>query len=783
LSSSENHIGLNSQQSNETIDLEKVGSVLKKSIVWVILIFAVTLTIAYLTIRWTKPMYESESELKLDVKSDASELGITGFAENKNLNIISGEIELLKSKLFTNKVIEIVDLKVSYFTAGQVLNDEKYNSSPIEIDYQLKGSSIYDRRIYVEIQSPTTFKISFSGEENFLDKTFKFGEVINTKEIKLVVNTTRFYDPNGDTKYFFTINSKQALVNYFEQNLTVEPLNLNANTIKIALKDHNQYKARDLVNAIDTIYLNYSQEEKNRENRQKIAWLNEELNQIEKELEGYEDYFENFTIKNRTSNLDEDLKRTIESINSLDSQRFEINKKLAAVNEALEDVKSDTSFEIFETNTQQFPKNITQSLVELSTLIEERDQLRLSYTESTFALTKKENEINNIKKKLTAQLAALQDKYQSQMRDLLVRKKKLEDNFVELPEKSTEYKKNQRFFDLYEEFYLSLMQNKAQYQIAQAGTTTEFKILSSATIPTSPIYPNNLIVYGIGLVAGFVFSFLFIGVRYLMHNKITSTAELERITTAPILGTVPNTSEKMEVTRLIIDKNPKSAVSEALRSIRTNIEFMVTQQKNRVISVTSTIGGEGKTFISVNLGGIIALSRKKVLLLDLDMRKPRVHMSFSHDNADKGISTILINKHEPEECIKGTGIDNFDYIPAGPTPPNPSELLLNGEFENLIKKLRSNYDLVILDTPPVGLVTDGVLAMKKADLGIYIVRANYTKKLFLKTLNRLINVNQFKNMAVVLNASSISGSNSYGYGYYEEKNNDNVIKRLVNKSV
>jgi len=785
LNTLDNHNGTlgNRSNSNDNIDFEKVGSVLRKSIVWIILIFAITLTTAYLTIRWTKPVYQSQSELKLDVKSDASELGLTGFAENKNLNVISGEIELLKSKLFTNKVIETVDLQVSYYTAGQVLNDEKYNVSPIKIDYKLKNSRIYDNRIYIEIQSDNGFKISFNGEENMSGQVYRFGEVIKTPDIDLVVFTTKYYDPSGDKKFFFTINSQSALVKYFDENLTVEPLNLNANTIKIALKDHNKYKAHDLVNAIDTIYLNYTQEEKNRENRQKIAWLNEELKQIETELEGYENYFENFTIKNRTSNLDEDLKATIQSINALDSQRYILNKKISATNELLTNLDKAQSDYFFEANPSMYPNYIVTAFGELTEAIEERDQLKLSYNEATFALTKKENEVKKIKERIKAQLETLQEKYQSEIRDLIIRKKRLEDNFVELPEKSTEYKKNQRFFDLYEEFYLSLMQNKAQYQIAQAGTTTEFKILSSATLPVNPISPNILIIYGIGLVAGLVISFVFTSVKYLMHNKITSINELERITDVPILGAVPSASEKLENTKLIIDQSPKSAVSEALRSLRTNIQFMITGDKHRVISVTSTVGGEGKTFVAVNLGGIIALSRKKVLLLDLDMRKPRVHMSFGDRKSDKGVSTILINKHTIEDCVVHTNIENFDYIPAGPTPPNPSELLLNGEFESLLNKLKFDYDYIILDTPPVGLVTDGVLAMKKADLGIYIVRANYTKKLFLKTLNRLAHVNQFNNLAVVLNAASTSGSNSYGYGYYEEKNSENVVKRLVKKSV
>ena len=770
------------QQSTEGLDFEKAISVLKKSLPWILVIFILTNLTAYLYIRWTKPLYESQSELKLDVKSDASELGLTGLTDNKNLNIISGEIELLRSKLFFNKVIDAVDLNTSYYTAGKVLNDEKFKASPFIVDYTLKNSDYLDRRIFLSIIDEKSYSINFSGDEDGEFAKYRFGEPVSLQGIEFIVYLTKYYVSKGDKNFFFIINSKDAQLRYLENNLTVEPLNLNANTIRIAFKDHSPLKARDLVNAIDTLYLNYSQEEKNLENKQKIEWLNGELKQIENQLEGYESYFEDFTIKNRTQDLDEDLKNTIIAINQLDSQRFVLNNKIEAARKLEKDIANNKTDGI-NYNPGTFPRHIVDSINELTELLKERERLKLSYTESTYAFKNKQQEIESFKNNLNAQLSSLISKYNADINDLISRKRELESNFVELPAKSTEYNKKQRFFNLYEEFYLSLMQSKAQFQIAEAGTTTDFKILSPANLPQQPIAPKKLIIYGIGLVSGFFLSLLFVGIKYLLHNKISTISEVEKLTKAPILGSIPATSDKLTNTQLIIDKKPKSAVSEALRSARTNIEFMIPEDKNRIISVTSTISGEGKTFVAVNLGAIMALSKKRVLILDLDMRKPRVHLAFEHSQLNKGISTILINKHRVEECIQPTRVENLSYIPAGPTPPNPSELLLNGEYEKLINQLKNQYDIIILDTPPVGLVTDGILAMKKADLAIYIIRAQYSKKIFLNTLNRLIGVNQFKNLAVILNATPNSGVNSYGYGYYEDNNSKgtNFLNRIFNK--
>ncbi|MEM9391545.1 MAG: polysaccharide biosynthesis tyrosine autokinase [Bacteroidota bacterium] len=755
----------NHSEDFEGLDFNKLKTVFGKNIVLVVLIFILCITSAYLVIRWTKPLYESVSELKLDVEANATELGITSLAENQNLNVISGEIELLRSKLFFNKIIENFDLDISYFTSGAVLTDEKYKNTPFKVDYIVKDSRVYDHRIYVQLINQNEYKISFNNEKVSEGQIQRIGELVKHDWLNFTVTLTDNY-VEGDENYFFVINSHQSLVNYFDENLVVEPLNLNANTIKIAITDFNKYKARDLVNTIDSIYLEYSQEEKTKENKQKIEWLNEELKQIEGQLEEYENYFENFTIENRTSDLNQDLKNVIGIINDLDSQKLILRSRISEVESLKADLNKTERIEPYTSHLPDFLKDNVQALNEL---VLERERLGLSYTETTFALTKKDREIDQLKSGILKNIDDLKDRYIQEIQSIEERKRVLQSNFETLPGKSTEYNKKQRFFELYEAFYLSLMQSKAEFQIAEAGTTTQFKILSAATLPGAPISPKSLIILGIGFVAGLILNFVFISLQYLIHNKITTFQELENSTSSPILGSVPKAKEKMENTSLIIDKRPKSAVSEALRSIRTNIEFMLTHEKQRVISVTSTISGEGKTFIAVNFGGIVALTKKKVVIVDLDMRKPRVHLAFNKNENHKGVSTVLINKHKVQECIMQTDVDNLHFIPAGPTPPNPSELLLNGAFDDLVNDLKTQYDLILLDTPPAGLVTDGLLAMKKADLAIYIIRANYSKKVFTKTLDRLVNINNFNNISVILNAVPRSSGNGYGYGYYDEK--------------
>lgn len=754
------------------IDYQKLGLVLRKNLIWVLLILFLTNIAAYIYLRYTKPVYESYSDLKLDVKNEVGMLDFGRLKDVQNLNNLSGEIELIKSKLFFNKVIEAVDLKITYYAEGKVNDDERYKSSPIEVRGKLKDESFMDSPIKIEILNSKQYKLKYpvNGAEKI--ETYNFGDKVDNAFFDFSIYPTRHYDPlSSNGNYYFIFNSDRALLNYLSNNLSVEPLNLNANTIRLSFTDHNRYKAQDLVNAIDTLYLNYTQEEKNKANKQRIEFLDQQLAQTETRLEAYENYMEDFTISNKTLNLRDDMGRAILMMNEIDSQKVVISKELAFWETLEDNLEKDESLLL--NIPYDFP-NVSETnkeIEQLNQLINERTILLSSYNSNTYAVARKNQEIDLIKNSIAEKISRYKTFSRNELARLDRRKEVLADNFKELPSKNTEFGKARRNFSLYEEFFLSLMKSKAEFEIARAGTVTDFKILSSATLPTTPIFPNALIIYGLGAVSGLILSIFFVGFRYLLHNKISSVNELERLSKAPILGVVPYYRlEKMGISKLVVGNNPRSVISEALRSVRTNMEFISAKKDKRVLSVTSTVSGEGKTFVAVNLGAIIALSNQKVVVVDLDMRRPKVHKAFSEEDSTKGVSTLLIRKHTVKDCIRSTPISGLSYIPAGPTPPNPSELILNDGLDELLDELKGLFDVIILDTPPVGIVTDGILVMRKSDLPIYVIRADYSKKAFIREVNKLVTVNRFHDLALVLNA--LDHGQGYGYGYnshyYEE---------------
>jgi uncharacterized protein involved in exopolysaccharide biosynthesis len=336
----------------------------------------------------------------LDVKTDATELGIKNIVEDQNLNIISGEIELIQSKLFLNRVLDSLNLDVSYFSSGEVLNYEMFGNVPFIITYRINNGAFYNTPFYFrENPDGYTLRIGTTGHE--VNGTY--GEVLKLEGLELVLSRNPNFVDNNENEYFFVLNSRDVLLNYLLSSLAVEPLNFNANTIRITFIDNNPFKAHAIVNKIDSMYLDYSNEQKNLANKQKIDWLVNELHQIETKMEDFEDYFENFTLQNKTNDLDADLKKTVDMMNRIDSQRFDLTRRVRDL-EKLTEQLSNGIFYVSASQRQFLPEFINNNLDQLQKVIQEQDKLKLSYSESTFAFREKQNAIENARTKVAEQL-------------------------------------------------------------------------------------------------------------------------------------------------------------------------------------------------------------------------------------------------------------------------------------------------------------------------------------------------------------------------------------------
>jgi len=354
-----------------------------------------------------------------------------------------------------------------------------------------------------------------------------------------------------------------------------------------------------------------------------------------------------------------------------------------------------------------------------------------------------------------------------------------------LPQTEQELINIKRSFDLNNELYTFLLQKRAEAAITMASNVSDAQVLDPARVETAEkVGPKTMINLLIGLILGLGLPFLMIVIFDYFNDTIKSKEDLEKLSKLPILGEIAHNSYKKEMPIL---EHPRSGIAESFRGLRTNLQYVLTKDnlkdKSKVLGVHSMIPGEGKTFTALNLATIIAMDDKKVLLVGCDLRKPRLHIIFDMENT-KGLSTYLISQHNFKDIVRPTQVQNLSIVNAGPIPPNPSELLGNGEFEKFLEEAKKQFDYIVLDNAPVTLVTDGYLTANHSDANLIVLRQSYSHKDHVKFINQQTEKQGLGNFALILNDAKSSnlgnyGSYGYGNGYYEEDDEDKSWKEKL----
>lgn len=743
--------------------------ILKKSVIWIIMIISLFFFIAFLYIRYTIPIYEANSILQLSRNNTAQKvLDVGQLYEEGSL---SGEIELIKSKFLIRKALENLPLEISYFVKGDILNDEKYKSSVYEIDIvEINDSSIIGKPIVIDFLQDKFINIehvNFSSNHEF-----NISELIVTPAFSFYIkgrNKGGLYNTDFNNTYFFIINNPDALVNKFFKGVNVSVLNPNAQTIQVGLKYSNAKLAMDFVNELSTQYILYDLEKKSSSSANILKFITVQLDTVFSRLNMAESMLQAFKKQHKVTNIENISNLYVDNYNKLDKELLEIELEESVLEQIKKSGELNNEIELYNLipflSGTEYESLLSSMINSMHELLMEKEEYLFIGTENNERVVALDYRIQIQRNLLFESIKNLKLRLGSRKNAIKNKLAEFEQIFLEMPNQEMELTRLQRLYEINEKYYTMLLEKQIEYRISKAGFVTNNQILEASSFPGSPISPKPKVTYISFLIASLIISLIFIILRYLMHNNITSLNEITRLSNASIgvLGLVPHYENDMPLSMLLVDEKPKSILAESFRSIRSNLQFVDNTPGSKLISITSTISGEGKTFIAINLAGIISFSNKKVIVLDLDMRKPKIHVAFKSENK-QGMSTLLIGKAKLSDCIQKSSSENLDFITAGPVPPNPSELLLNEQLDNLLDELKEQYDVIIADNPPVGLVTDGIIMMQKADFPIYVFRADYSKKQFIQNADRLKNENHFHKLSVILNDVDIN-RNRYGYNY------------------
>ncbi len=771
-----------------------LNSVVKRYWYWPLFFVFIFTCFAYVFLRYTKAIFESSSLIQIENTDQAKQ--IIDVENINSKNNVSSEIELLKSQLLFEKAIDKLNMNVSLFAKGKILTEELYLLSTFNVQpYSLSDSTLCNVPIYVKLENKkVNLSYTFNGIKYAVSGNLNSN--IISKHFNIVIkssNIDEFQISSDANKLYFTFNEKGTLVERLLPGLIITPINLEAKTIQISYQSYNPVLCNDIVRVVTEAFFEYDENLKKQSSDNILFFIESQLDSLSVELKLSKDSLADFQ---RNSNLPDPEMAGSKLNGDLDKYSDELNitkEELATLRLVSSKLKAEPNrLEIYKILPEMLGKSYESAL---SNQIEDLHQILEKKEDLLFKLKPENPEIKNINERIDNKIysikrsmSVIQERLTDNIRNIQLKIDLLDGEYYKLPAKKMEFNRLKSLQELNEKYYSLLTEKKAQYAISNAGYAPTSRVLSKPFVPETPVSPNRKIIYISFFLFGLLIGIGLIIYKYLTYNEINSMDDLKKLLPDNIsfLGGVPTVKKNMEFSQIVVNESSKSRIAEAMRSIRSNLSFV--NENAKVIAISSSVSGEGKTFVALNLAGIIALSGKKTIIVDLDLRKPKVHLGFNVKN-DNGMSNVIIHHSSLDECIQHSDVKNLDFITAGEVPPNPSELILSDSFKNILETLKSRYDCIIIDNPPVGLVSDGIQVMANADIPIYIFKANYSKRIFAERVIELFEVQQMKSLNVILNGVD-SGNRRYGYGYgygygqgyYEDDDSERKKRRRKRKN-
>ena len=727
---------------------------------------------AFIYLRYTKQTYESSSIIQLVEEDKVKDvLGDKGIVQAST--DLSKEIEFLRSDVLFDAVLKQLNMNVSLFSEGKLLTKDLYGNAPFSIViYSLYDSSFCGKRIDLSIENKNIILLTYSHNGKIFKTKGTLNNIIKTNHFQLSIksnNAKEVYDVIQSNTLYFKFNNQKILRDEMKSGLNIEQLDPNAKTIKISFSNNNPKICYNVVdNLIDT-YINFDKINKQTKTNQTIVFINQQLDSLSRILKSSQDSLSNFQRNEKISNPERVETQLSNDINELTLSLLEINQEISILVMINNKISIDPNrLEIYRlipemVGKKSFEASLLRQVEELNQLLEAQEDLLREVTKEN-----KQNKVLNERIKnriLTIKqgINIIDDRLKNDKGIIEARITELESNYFELPEKKMEFDRLKYIQELNNRYFTLFTEKKIEYELSNAGYSSSNRILNAPTVPIAAIYPNNKLTYFLLGFLGLLIGLGTIIFKYLTYNEITSIQDLQALlpNETNILGSVPVHRKKMKHSQIVVSETSKSRLAESIRNIRSNMSFV--NKDAKVIAISSSVSGEGKTFVLLNLAGLIAASGKKTIIIDLDLRKPKVHHGFDVENTN-GMSNFISGLSTFDEVIKHSTFNNLDFITSGLIPPNPSELIQSDAFKTILSDLKERYDIILIDNPPVGIVSDGIHILAQADIPIYIFKANFSKRIFAERVEELFKVQKIQKLNVILNG--VENNNSiYGYGY------------------
>lgn len=704
---------------------------------------------------------------KNNVLSDASFYTFSSYVDNSN------ETRIIQSYDLASQVVnKLLDrLQVSYFIVGKVRTTEQFSGMPFKIVVNTINPVYYEQVFDFRVLDYENFEISY--EENGSKKVKKGQFNKELMDLDLPIKIERIENFTQETTesfkeifYQFSIHSKDFLIAGIRQNLTVENPEY-TQILKVDLKDVIPERAVLILDTLNNVYAQSKLKTKFELNERTVSYIDRQLNEITFSLKSIEDTMQNYKEKKSIINLDWQQSDFLGKISSYDGQRSQMQLQVSALNDLEKYIVEDKDPQflppsVFVSEKSGFMTQAVQDLytkqIELNKMynLAKETNPMVSDLKSSIKKTKQDLliYINNARKATNQQIESLNNEILD-----YINQAKL------IPGKQRDILNIQRQTNVSEQLYNFLLEKKASTKIARASIVPDVKIVEEPRY-SGVDSPDKAKIEKQFISLGLIISVLIIFFRAFLNAKIKTIEQLKDMTELPLIGVLPFIKDA-DSEGIIVEQSPNSLISESFRNLRTNLQYANVETEAKTYLVTSFLPGEGKTFTSVNLAAILAKSGKRTVIIELDLHKPRVYKRFGLQPQLKGITTCITGQNTFEEIITPTHVANLFCIYSGPVPPNPSDFVLSEKMKDIINKAKTEFDYVIIDTPPAGLLSDSVYLIQNVDASIFVLNTKSSTKKVINFLEEVIEANSIKNVLLLLNGIARPAKRYYyqGYGY------------------
>lgn len=743
---------------------------------WFIISAAICLILSYLYLKTKTTVYEvSASVLIKDAKSNpgsqdfAALRDISGFGKIGS-NGVENEMELLKSKKMMQKVVQNLHLESTVYQKGKFKNTELYGkTSPIMVQVinEKPDTKYYKEPIELKISGNN---ITLSNKELAPLKT-TFDKTISLRFANIIITKNKGYVAPKEATNDFLLNiaSETQVTDSFQSNLKAALMNKDVTVIKMTMNYPEVNKAKDILNTLIRVYNNDAIEDKNSESKKTAEFIEERIRIIGNELGEVESRKERFKESNRITDLETEAKLGLQSSAEARGKLLEIDSQLEITNALLGYVNKQGTSAVLPGNVGLDNASATSNISAYNQLVLEKNRLLENATPQNPLVIDLTKQINSMRNSVVESLAKNRSALQVAKGNYETENKTIVGQISKIPSQEKTFREIERQQQIKENLYLLLLQKREETAVSLAVTAPKARVVDEAYVNPIPVAPKGSIVLLMGLMAGMLIPFIVIYLIRLFDDKVKDKKDLDKLSNGKtLLGEIPSLDRGQNELVMANDITP---MAEAFRIVITNMNFMLPKkEKGKVVYVTSTVKGEGKTFVSVNLALTLASPKHKVIIIGADIRNPQLQRYNPSRKGLDGLTEYLHNDDEKiEDIIHVSSFNKYcDVIYSGSIPPNPADLLSNGRFEILIDQLKLIYEYIIVDTAPLMLVTDTFLNADLADATLYVTRSGFTEKSLIDFANKQINSKRIRNAAFILNDVSkdnLGYGNKYGYGY------------------